>query len=276
VTSTNRKLVYDIGAHLGEDVDLYRKLGYDVVAVEANPALADKLRTRFADDIAGGHCTVVECAVAETAGTATFYVNDHLSVWGTLEAWRNERNLEMGTSSVAIDVECRPLADLFAEYGVPDFVKIDVEGVDAQVVQSMLDAPRVPRMLSMESSENSIDDVAAELDVLYRLGYREFKVVRQGLHRLRGTRWRSVSGTVVHHAFSSASSGPPPDLVRGRWLTREQALAKYRRVYVVYRLLGGTSRLQRSLARFPKLRRAVGFACGWYDTHARLSDDPGR
>lgn len=37
----NAQLIYDIGAHLGEDTDFYLKKGFKVVAIEANPFLAE-------------------------------------------------------------------------------------------------------------------------------------------------------------------------------------------------------------------------------------------
>jgi len=38
------QLIYDVGAQLGEDTDFYLRKGFKVVAIEANPPLAEGLR----------------------------------------------------------------------------------------------------------------------------------------------------------------------------------------------------------------------------------------
>ena len=54
------KLIFDVGAHKGEDTTFYLKKGFKVIAVEANPALAQGLRDRFQWAIEPGQLTVVE------------------------------------------------------------------------------------------------------------------------------------------------------------------------------------------------------------------------
>ena len=56
-------LIYDVGAHKGEDSDFYLRLGFRVVAVEANPTLVDKLKQRFPDEISNGKYILVENAM---------------------------------------------------------------------------------------------------------------------------------------------------------------------------------------------------------------------
>ena len=58
-------LIYDVGAHQGEDTDFYLRKGFRVVAVEADPVLAARLRENFATAIDCGQLVVVEAAVAD-------------------------------------------------------------------------------------------------------------------------------------------------------------------------------------------------------------------
>lgn len=261
-------LVFDVGAHEGEDTGFYLDLGYDVVAVEANPRLAAGLETRFASEVAAGRLHVVAAAVSDAPGPLRFFVNDTLSVWGTTSVERARRNEQLGTSNVEVEVPTRSLRSLVAEFGVPAVLKVDIEGGDLECVSGLAGCVDRPAFLSMEATETDFAALVAEFDMLESLGYRRFKVVRQGVHRVRGLRWRHTNGSMIVHRFSTASSGPLPPQTRGRWLSRDEALAKYRRVYFVYRHFGTESRLQQALARWPLARRAVGFAVGWYDTHA--------
>ena len=82
---TGSDLVIDVGTHNGQDSDFYLKLGYRVVAIEANPALVEKLQERFSEEIAQGRMTLVNKAISEQPGQITFYVNRRLSEWGTTD-----------------------------------------------------------------------------------------------------------------------------------------------------------------------------------------------
>ena len=78
VCTKKDSLIYDVGLHKGEDTAFYLAKGFEVVAFEANPALVQSCRERFADAIAAGRLTIVEGAVVDEAAnsneaTVTFY-----------------------------------------------------------------------------------------------------------------------------------------------------------------------------------------------------------
>jgi len=52
--AAQHKLIYDVGAHKGEDTEFYLKKGFSVVAIEANPALCLGLTKRFEEFINSG------------------------------------------------------------------------------------------------------------------------------------------------------------------------------------------------------------------------------
>lgn len=54
VTAVDSQLIYDVGAHRGEDTDFYPAKGFRVVAVEANPLLSGKLREKFRSQLDDG------------------------------------------------------------------------------------------------------------------------------------------------------------------------------------------------------------------------------
>src|SRR5512135_375772 len=76
-------LVFDVGAHVGEDSDFYLALGYRVVAIEANPELVERLTKRFDQQIQQGRYVVVPNAIGESDEQITFYVNKRRSIWST-------------------------------------------------------------------------------------------------------------------------------------------------------------------------------------------------
>jgi len=259
-------LVFDLGAHRGEDTDFYLKLGYRVVAVEANPALVAELEERFRDAIRRGELVVVGRAIGEREGTIRFFVNRTISVWGTADPAWAERNRKLGADSEEIAVECVRLPDLIRRHGCPHYLKVDVEGADMQCVRSLAELDCRPKYLSLESSKVSWSDLADELATCEALGYTRFKVVGQRWHG--GGRFDTTSGARVTHSFERGASGPFGPHLRGRWLTRRQAMLRYVPIFILYKTLGDATFVGRHLGRLPFLRRVLAFIVGWYDTHA--------
>lgn len=263
--ATASDLIYDVGAHQGEDSDFYLKLGYRVVAVEANPVLADRLRQRFSGPIAAGTYTLINKAIARSAGEISFYVNRKASVWGTANPDWAARNAGLGADSERITVPSARFEDIIAECGPAHYIKADVEGADMLCVRALETVRDRPRFVSIESSKTSWAELMDEFDTLERLGYSRFQVINQKSHPA-GT-FRTLDGRTIHHHFEEGATGRFGDDLPGPWLTRRQAEARYARIFRRYRLLGDNTPLQRLLVRVPLARKVLGIV-GWYDTHA--------
>lgn len=260
-------LVYDVGAHLGEDAEFYLALGYRVVAIEANPQHAAHLRQRFSSEIRSGRLCVIAKAIARKSGHVPFYLNEAVSVWGTADSAWAARNAEVGADSVEIQVEALPFSEVVEQHGIPFYAKIDIEGADRLCLEGLTQFTGRPAFVSVEAPTDNWADLLAQFDQLAELGYSRFQVVRQGQHRTG--EFVTQSGTSLVHSFDVHSSGPFGQFLPKAWLTREQALRRYRVVWLAERLLNDRTRLGRTLARLPLLRR-IPAALGWHDTHATL------
>jgi FkbM family methyltransferase len=122
----DKHLIYDVGAYDGADTAYYLRQGYRVVSIEADPTLADELRTRFATEVSAGHCTILNVGVADEAGEATFYVSE-LPIWSSFDKAMATR---AGFAAREIRVECRTFQSIMQKHGVPFFLKVDIEGHD--------------------------------------------------------------------------------------------------------------------------------------------------
>jgi FkbM family methyltransferase len=267
-------LVFDVGLHMGEDTEFYLKKGFHVVAFEANPNLVDYCKAKFSSQIATGQLHIVDGAIApEVYGDyITFYESSN-SIWGTIDQTWDKRNLNLGASSTAIDVKRIDIRNIFEGFGIPFYLKIDVEGVDNYVVDELRKLTSRPKYVSIESEKVNLDDLNSQLDTLRELGYKKFKVVQQ--ENIPGKKIISedLGGIKFEHIFPIHSSGPFGEEVPQPWLDYERAAERYKKIFFNYRLFGDGSVLQqlkltRIVRRFGRL---AGMPLpGWYDTHASL------
>lgn len=132
-------LAIDVGAHTGNRVGAFRRLGARVVALEPQPDFADWLNRRFGGD---SGVTVLTQAVGRTEGQAQLLASARTPTVSTLSRDFVER---AGASSGFRGVRWQegPLVTvatldlLIAAHGVPDFVKIDVEGFELEVLHGL-------------------------------------------------------------------------------------------------------------------------------------------
>ncbi|MFN0011088.1 MAG: FkbM family methyltransferase [Phycisphaerales bacterium] len=162
-------LVYDVGMHNGDDTAYYLARGYRVVAIEADPTLADDGRKRFADALAAKRLTIVNCAVGPENTKATFWICPSHRHWNSFIKESAGRN---GLEHYPLEVSIRRFADVMAEYGVPLYLKIDIEGHDHHCLAGINPADP-PRYVSWELSD------AGEIYKMRERGYNAFKCISQ-------------------------------------------------------------------------------------------------
>jgi FkbM family methyltransferase len=275
--SVDSRLIYDVGMHLGEDTEYYLKRGFRVIAFEANPDLVAENKKNFADAIERGELIIVEGAIVEDPSVAqvTFYVNEDSSVWGTIHADFAGRNARLGTASRQVTVESVDFCQCLADFGVPYFMKIDIEGADMICLEALRSFSEKPSYISMESNKIDFSILLDEIDLMAGLGYDAFKAVQQGHVPAMKIPAHSVEGNVVEHVFSKEASGMFGSDLPGRWLSRDEVLARYRAIFREYKMFGDATFWQRNpvARKFLKgVTKLTGRHCpGWYDTHARHS-----
>lgn len=201
-------LIYDVGAHRGEDTAHYLRAGYRVVAVEANPQLAERLSQRFAGD----PVEVVNAGISSGVGTATFWVNDANDEHSSFD---REVGCREGTPCHAVEIECVPFRSLLERHGVPFYLKIDIEGADGLCLSS-LSPDDLPAYVSIEAH------TADYVDRLRDLGYRQFKLVDQTRHSSRVLQRLGLA------RFPVGTSGRFGESTRGRWQSADRVVDAWR------------------------------------------------
>ena len=222
----NEQLIFDVGMHKGEDTEFYLEKGYRVVAFEANSSLAALCRQRFADNIRSGRLHIVEGAIAPPTGTGKvkFYVNKKLSIWGTIDEGWVARNDARGTESVEVEVDRIDMIEMFRKFGIPYFLKIDIEGADGWVLDALRAFEDRPQFVSVEANAVDVSATAKDLETLSQLGYRQFQLVPQ--RGIRGTLvdTKTLRGEALVHVFAEDASGLFGDELPGVWVDRDAVI----------------------------------------------------
>jgi FkbM family methyltransferase len=257
-------LVYDLGLHDGGDTGHYLKEGCRVVAVDANPAMCSMAETRFRDFIQKGQLRILNCGIGENNSLLEFWICEDFSEWSSFNRAAASRN---GAKHHSVMVRCIPVTTLIEEFGVPDYMKIDLEGCDWFCIRD-INSHIAPKYISIEMDQSG---EGGSIRRLLDLGYREFKVICQN------NAWRQVTVQNIHfydklaarkiiprcwqkigRAFYKCStnrslgeSGPWGEKTSGAWHSADHAFEVSRLLQELDERLGC---------------RGLG---GWYDIHAK-------
>jgi len=265
-------LIYDVGLHKGEDSEFYLKKGFRVVAIEALPALAHIAGERLRPYLDTGQITILNVAIAEKDGPLSFFENPGASAWGTAyPEWVN-RNQRLGQNSIEITVEGMNFSKILSHYGIPYYLKVDIEGADILCLQALKNFESRPKYVSIESSKTSWKDLRNEFALLKALGYSRFKVVPQHATVLQDCPYPAREGRYVDHHFEYGASGLFGEEAPGEWMVEAEAVRTYRSIFLKYKLFDDEG-IARRYALAKRIMRRLGWAIGcypvgWYDTHA--------
>lgn len=238
-----KEIVFDIGAHGGDDCSVYLELGYRVVAVEANPKLIIDLKERFRKEIEAEDLVVLNYAIANKDNELMdFFINEDSSKSSVREIAQVK----------PIKVISQRLQTILQHYGNPFYCKIDIEGSDLVALESL--GVKLPTYISAEVSGRSISEIQLvpeylfeTINCLYAKGYKQFKLVDQEHLVVLSTnsyykKKKTLSGRLKTRvekklrisprdkfrrrfklAPDSEVSGYPGNQISGVWLTYEEA-----------------------------------------------------
>jgi FkbM family methyltransferase len=186
-------LVFDVGAHVGDRIASFRRLGARVVAVEPQPALARTLKLIYGRDRA----VVIEpSAVGRSPGSVDLRVNlDNPTVSSASDAFIKAADGAPGWEgqqwNKTVRVPVTTLDALIDRHGSPSFIKLDVEGFEVEALAGLTQP--VPA-LSFEFTTIQRDLAMTGVHRCAALGFRRFNAALGESQALAHAEWQDARG----------------------------------------------------------------------------------
>ncbi|HIJ65410.1 MAG TPA: FkbM family methyltransferase [Candidatus Hydrogenedentes bacterium] len=181
-------LCFDVGANVGNRTAIFVELGARVVAVEPQRDCLEVLRKRFADH---GGVFVVDGVLGASEGETDLHICEYNPGISTMSArWMTDGRFARAFDwNVTQRVRMTTLDALIAQYGVPAFCKIDVEGAEEQVLRGLT---QPIKYISFEVNGALLDEALRCARILERLGSATFNCTLGDTTHFLCTEWLSA------------------------------------------------------------------------------------
>ena len=174
-------LCFDVGANIGKVTDILLRLGARVIAIEPNPECVQYLKFKYRFN---KRVIVVSEALDAVAGRKKLYLCEVNSLATLAPDWiracKESKRYDEFNWNKQIDVEADTLDNLIKKYGKPDYLKIDVEGNELNVLKGL--SSKVP-LISLEicpetmaSTQDCINYLSYAGDIRFNLSSGESAV----------------------------------------------------------------------------------------------------
>ena len=181
-------LAFDIGAHVGNRVRVFRRIGARVIAVEPQPDFVAVLRFLYGRD----RGVAFEArGVAAVAGEGKLHLSTRTPTVSTFaDSWmddvQTDRRFQRVRWDTVIKVSLVSLDELIARHGEPQFCKIDVEGFEHEALMGL---SRPVAALSFEYIPVAVDRAIDCVDRISALGDYRYRHSRVETHRWADRGW---------------------------------------------------------------------------------------
>ena len=188
-------LVFDVGSHVGDRIAAFRRLGARVIACEPNPSLVPTLRRLYGHD---DMVTLEPVAVGPSAGEIEMRINTDNPTVSTastdfVKASQGAPGWEGQSWDKSIKVPVTTLDALIARHGTPAFIKIDVEGFEAEALAGLTQPVAA---LSFEFTTIQRDVARACVAHCEKLGYLRYNAALGESQALMHEDWQSADAIV--------------------------------------------------------------------------------
>lgn len=198
-------LLFDIGANIG-NWTLANIGDNKIICVEASPTTFEKLIHNVQNK---GNIIPLNYAVSDVSTDTVIFYESNSNILSTLDKkWLEDSRSRFGINSPfggyvphkEINVKTITLDKLITTYGIPDLLKIDVEGAENIVLRSLTSKAK---LICFEwASEWNVETIEC-IDHLVKIGYNQFHVQNQDTYNYRPNEFEHTSSSIKDYLRST-------------------------------------------------------------------------
>jgi len=233
-----KKIIYDLGASSGENIPYYLIKSDLVIVVEANKICCNIIKKKFWKEIKDKKLIVENCIASdEDMDIDDFYI--HRTNY--LLSQFPKPNYEIINNFIPTMVVKKDIKNLIYKYGIPYYVKIDLEEYDDIVLKRIFNSNIKPAYISSEATNRDVIEL-----FIKNQHYNFFKLIEGQLVDILYKNMKlNINNSIIKYSFPNNSAGPFGNDIPDDWIDRKN---------------------------FFKLMEIK--KTGWYDIHASLNDQP--
>ena len=188
-------IILDIGANIGAWALANESFVDRIISVEASPSTYLTLQDKCKDN---EKITCVHTAIHNSpTGSVTFYECKTNTLSTTNKEWITNTTSRFGNYGIQneITVKTTTLDSLIQTYGMPELIKIDVEGGEYEALLTL--TQKVP-LLCFEWAAELMNVASMCIGYLEKLGYTKFYIQTQDSYTFRPTTWQPARKIIAH------------------------------------------------------------------------------
>ena len=182
-------LFFDVGAHVGDKSQQFLNKKLKVLMIEPLPKCVEQLKLKFKDN---KDIKILQKALGKKKGNINLMINSKVPTLSTMsDHWKKGRfSNQIWDSEILVEVTT--LDELIKTYGLPSYIKIDVEGYELDVLMGLTQKAGI---ISFEFTSEFLDHSINCLNYLQKIGYEEFNF-SLGERRKFYSSWRNQNSLV--------------------------------------------------------------------------------
>ena len=182
------KLIFDIGCNVGDYTKTFLKFSDFVVAVDPNIEVINQLKNSTVDIISKKKLKILNVAISNQIGEVKLYINSSRTVSSINKKWQKSVLPEMFPHVYNVNtkiVKSTTLDNLVKEFGIPDYIKLDIEGGE---LNAFIGLNQPINILSFETTLPIFHDETIKiLHKISSLGEYQFKLLEYGGYQFLDT-----------------------------------------------------------------------------------------